>query len=128
MHFALCTPVPNPTVMITSSVISPICPIGYNVTLTCSVELSPLVNVPVNVTAQLLGPAGVIITPVTNSVMESTTRYTSVVMIHSFRRAQSGEYICTATVELVTANPFIIGGAGVTGMDRIIIGTGKQKC
>jgi hypothetical protein len=26
---------------------------------------------------------------------------------------------------LVTANPFIIGGTGVTGMDRIIVGTGK---
>ena len=117
---------PNPTVTITSSQISPIRPIGSNVNLNCSVELSPFVDVPVNVTTQLSGPAGVIITPVTNSVMESTTRYTSVVMINSFRRVQSGEYICTATVELVTANPFIIGGTGVTGIDRIIIGTGKR--
>ena len=116
---------PNPEVIIASTPISPIRPVGSIVTLTCTVDLSPLVDVPVNVTAQISGPMGVTITPVTNSVMESTTRYTSTATVSPFGRDQSGEYTCMATVELVTANPFIIGGTGVTGMDRIIIGTGK---
>jgi hypothetical protein len=59
-------------------------------------------------------------------VMENTTRYTSTVIINSFGRVQSGEYTCTVTVELVTANPFIIGGDRVTGTNRITIGTGKR--
>ena len=117
--------VPNPTVVITSTLVSPIHPVGSTVTLTCTVYLSPLVDVPVNVNAQLSAPAGVTIIPVTNSVMENTTRYTSTVMVSPFGRNQSGEYTCTATVELVTANPLVIGGAGVTGMDSITIGTGE---
>ena len=116
---------PNPAVMITSTSVSPIRPIGSTVTLTCTVDLSPLVDVPVTVMAQISGPMGVAINPVTNSVMESNTRYTSTATVGPFRRDQSGEYTCMATVELVTANPFIIGGTGVTGMARIAIGTGK---
>ena len=111
--------------MITSTPVSPIRPIRSTVTLTCTVDLSPLVDVPVNVTAQISGPMGVTILPVTNSVMESTTRYTSTATVSLFERDLSGEYTCTANVALETANPFIIGGAGVTGMDKIIVGTGK---
>ena len=118
-------PVPNPTVVITSTPASPIRPVGSPVTLTCTVDLSPLLDVPVTVTAQILGPSGVTITPLTDSVMESTTRYTSTAMVSSFRRDQSGEYTCTATVGLVTVSSFITGGSGVTGLDRITIGTGK---
>ena len=113
---------PNPTVIIISTPVSPIHPIGSDVTLTCTVDLSPLVDVPVTVTAQISGPMGVAITPGTNSVMENATRYTSASMVFRFERDQSGEYTCMANVELVTANPLIIGS---TGMDRITIGTGK---
>ena len=111
--------------VITSTLVSPIRPVGSTVTLTCTVYLSPLVDVPVNVSARLSTPSGVTVTPVTNSVMDNTTRYISTFMINSFGRSQSGEYTCTATVELVTANPLVIGGAGVTGMDGINIGTGE---
>ena len=120
------SPVPNPIVVVTSSPDSPIRPIGSAITLTCTVELNPFVDVPVNVNAQLSGPAGVAITPQTNSAMVNTSRYTSTSMVSSFGRYQSGEYTCTATVRLVTANPLIIGGTGVTGMDSITIGTGKH--
>ena len=113
---------PNPAVMITSS---PIPPVGSTVTLTCTVDLSPLVDVPVTVTAQISGPMGVSITPVTNSVMESTTRYTSTATVGPFGRDHSGEYTCTANVTLVTANSFIISGTGVTGMDKITVIPGK---
>ena len=112
--------------MISNSPVSPIRPVGSSVTLTCAVELSAAVDVPVTVNVQLSGPAGVVITPVNNLVMESTTRYTSTSMVSSFGRNQSGEYTCTATVGLVTANPLIISGTGVTGRDSITIGTGKH--
>ena len=111
--------------MITSTPVSPIRPVGSTVTLTCTVDLSPLVDVPVNVTAQISAPMGVAIIPVTNSVMENATRYTSTATVSPFGRDHSGEYTCTANVELVTGNPLIIGGTGVTGMDRITVGTGK---
>ena len=88
-------------------------------------DLSPSVDVPVTVNAQISGPAGVNITSLTNSVMVSSTRYTSTSMVSSFERNQSGEYNCTTTVGLMTANPLIIGGTGVTGMDSITIGTGE---
>ena len=117
--------VPTPTVIITSTPVSPIHPIGSTVTLTCTVDLSPLVDVPVTVTAQISAPMGVAITPVTNSVMENATRYTSTSRVGPFGREQSGEYTCMANVGLATANPLIISGTGVTGMDMITIGTGK---
>ena len=124
--FFLLHAVPNPAVMITSTPVSPIRPAGSTVTLTCTVDLSPLVDVPVTVTAQISGPMGVAINPVTNSVMESTTRYTSTSMVNQFGREKSGNYTCMANVELVTANPLIMGGTGVTGLDKITIGTGKM--
>ena len=116
---------PNPVVVITSSPASPSRPVGSTITLTCTVDLSPLVDVPVTVNAQISGPAGVTITSSTNSEMVNSTRYTSTSMVSSFGRNQSGEYNCTATVGLMTANPLIIGGTGVTGMDSITIGAGK---
>ena len=123
-------PVPNQTVVITSNPVSPIHPIGSAITLICTVELNSFVDVTVNMNTQLSGPAGVTITPLTNSVMVNTTRYTSTSMVSSFGRNQSGEYTCTATVQLMTTNPLIIGGTGVTGMDSITIEPGIScvKC
>ena len=112
-------------VVITSTLASPIRPVGSPVTLTCTVDLSPAVDVPVTVNIRFSAPAGVAITPMPNPVMVNTTRYTRTAMVESFGRNQSGEYTCTATVELVIASHLIIGGTGVTGMDNITIGTGK---
>jgi hypothetical protein len=117
-------PVPDPAVVIMSTPVSPIRPVGSAVALICTVDLSPLVNVPLTVTTQISGPAGVaIIPPVTNSVMENTTRYTSTATVNSFGRNQSGEYTCIANVE--SNSNFLVIGGGVTGMDSITIGTGK---
>lgn len=110
---------PNPVVVITSTPVSPIRPVGSAVTLTCTMDLSPLVDIPVAMTAQFSGPAGVAIIPVTRSVMENATRYTSTVMVRSFGRNQSGEYTCMANVE--SNSIIIISG----GMDSITIGTGR---
>lgn len=83
--------VPNPTVVITSTPVIPVRPVGSAITLTCActVDLSPLVDVPATVNAQLLAPAGEMITPVTNSVMENTTTYSSRAVVNPFGREQS---------------------------------------
>ena len=109
--------------MITSTPASPIRPARSTVTLTCIVELSPAVGVPVNMTIWLNDPAGRTLTTTTPSVSGFT--YTIITMITSFGRNQSGEYTCTAVINLVTANSFIVGGIGVTEMARITIGTGR---
>ena len=114
-------PVPNPTILVTSIPASPIHPIGSTVALTCTVELSSAVDVSVTVNVQLTAPSGSPLTTATPSMSGST--YTTIAMVNSFGREQSGVYICNATVDLVTANPLIIGGVRVTGMGTI--GTGK---
>lgn len=80
--------VPNPTVVITSTPVSPVRPVGSAITLTCActVDLSQLVDVPATVNAQLLAPAGEMIT---NSVMENTTTYSSRAVVNPFGREQS---------------------------------------
>ena len=89
--------VPLPILMyITSDPISQIHPIGSDITLTCTVELSPLVDVPVILNVQLSDPTGSPLTATPPSVSGST--YTSRAMISSFGREQLGNYICSATV------------------------------
>ena len=96
--FLLCPLVPPPTsVTITSDPVSPIQPVGSDVTLTCTVELSPAVNVEVAVGTVWTGPAGFMTTNTAQPVMGSTTTYTSTAMVSSFGRDKSGDYICVAT-------------------------------
>ena len=86
--------VPTPTVTITSGTIA----VGSALTLTCSVEFRPAVDVPVAVTTVWTGPAGFMNTTTAVPVMGSTTTYTSTAMVSSFGRDQSGDYTCVATV------------------------------
>ena len=88
-----------------SDLVSPVRPIGSNVTLTCTVELSPAVDVPVTVNTVWTGPAGCMSNNTAQPVMGSTTTYTSTAIVSSFGRDQSGSYTCTATVSSVS--PFI---------------------
>ena len=85
---------------------NPIRPIGSTVTLTCIVELSPAVDVPVNVNIQLRDPAGRTLT--TTLPLASGSSYTTTTMISSFGRNQSGIYTCTVNVSPILASPFII--------------------
>ena len=71
-------------------------------------ELSPAVDVPVNVNVQLSDPAGNPLTTTTPSMSGST--YTSTAMVSSFERDQSGVYTCIATVSSVSS--FIISNMG----------------
>ena len=121
LHFRL-SPVPVPTsVSVTSNPVSPIRPVGSNVTLTCTVELSPAVHVdvPVIVNTVWTGPDGVTLSPTTPS-MENLTRYTSTAMVNSFGRDQSGNYTCTATVS--STSLFLTDSGSLSGTGRVTVG------
>ena len=84
-YFAVPTPI---SVILTSDPVSPIRPVGSVVTLTCTVELSPAVDVPVTVNVQLSDPAGSLLTTTTPSISDST--YNSTATVSSFGKNQSG--------------------------------------
>ena len=92
--------VPPPvSVTVTSDPVSPIQPfISPDVTLTCTVELSPAVDVPVTLNTVWTGPDGFMTTNTAQPVVGSTTTYTSTAVVSSFGRDQSGNYTCSATV------------------------------
>ena len=83
-------------ISISSNPASPIRPIGSAVNLTCTVILSPLVNVPVTVAIHLSEPFGSPLTTTTPSISGST--YTSTAMISSFGKEESGFYTCRASI------------------------------
>ena len=91
--------VPAPSsVTVTSNMPNPIWPIGSNVTLTCTVKLSPAVDIPVTVNTVWTGPAGFSTNITAQPVTGSTTTYTSTAIVRSFEREQSGNYTCRATL------------------------------
>ena len=100
--------VPAPTsIIVSSSIPNPIPPFGSDVTMTCTVELSPSVDVPVTVTTVWTGPAGFMTTNTAQPVMGSTTTYTSTAMVSSFGRSDSGVYNCRAHISSASTNAFI---------------------
>ena len=69
---------------------------GSSPNLTCTVELSPAVDVPVVVTTEWNGPMGTVFLPnkMVPAVMVNLTTYTSTVMVDA---ASNGSYTCEAT-------------------------------
>ena len=114
----LYTTVPAPTsVSVNSDPFSPIIA-ESNVTLTCSVELSPAVDVPVTVNVQLSDPAGSPLTTTIPSISGFT--YTSTAMVSAFGRDQSGVYTCTATVS--STSSFLTDSGSTSGTARVTVG------
>ena len=105
---------------ITSVPASPVRPIGSDVTLTCIVELSQTVDVPVTVNVQLIDPAGSSLTTITSSMSGSV--YTSTAMISSFGRNQSGDYTCA--VMLTSSSSFLTESGTLS--DELRVTTGKN--
>ena len=105
--------------MISSSIPNSIPPFGSDVTLTCAVELSTLVDVPVTVSTVLTTPDGFTRTSTAQPVMGSSTNYTSTFLISSFGRSDSGLYDCRATVSLTSANAYISDSSTVTHQVRV---------
>ena len=93
--------VPAPVISVVSDPVSPIHPIGSDVILTCTVELSPTVDISVVVNIQMTDSTGYLLTTTTPSV--SGSMYISTASVGSFGRAQSGLYTCTVTVSPISS-------------------------
>ena len=120
--------VPGPlSVIITNNkVINPIRPIESAVTLTCAVELTPLVDIPVAVNTVWTGPDGFMTTNTAPHVMGSTTTYTSTAMVSSIGREQSGQYTCIAQVTSLHNSQYTTDSATTYGATGVT--TGKMYC
>ena len=92
-----------------------------NITLFCTVELSPAVDVPVTVNTVWTGPAEFSTNNTAQPVIESTTTYISAAVVRPFGRDQSGNYTCTATVSSLSHNIF----SSTSQSGREVITTGK---
>ena len=93
--------------MLSSSIPNPIPPFGSVVILTCAVDLSPLVDVPVTVNTVLTTPDGFSDTSTAQPVMGSSTNYYTTAMINSFGRSDSGLYNCGASLASMPTNVYI---------------------
>ena len=113
--FLLLVPAPV-SVTVTNDQVSPIRPIGSDVTLTCTVELSPAVDVPVTVNTLWTGPDGFMTTNTAQPAFGNT--YSSSVIISSFGREKSGNYTCSVSVSsansILTTSEIRAGSARVT--------------
>ena len=112
--------VPRPTSVLVRS--HPANPIGTDVTLTCIVELSQAVDIPVTVNTYLLGPVGF---SVNNSVtvMGRTTTYTTTAVISSFGIDNTGSYICVGALNSTKSNEDLLtASTGNGGQTRITTG------
>ena len=120
LSMCLCASVSAPiTVTVTPPMGSMIIIAGSSPNLTCTVELSPLVDLKVKLTTVWTGPAGFMTTNTAQPVMGSTTTYTSTAMISSIGREQSGNYTCTVTVRIMSS--FFTDIVGYSS-SRIIVG------
>ena len=105
---------------VTSDPVSPIHPFEYlNVSLTCIVELSLSVDVPVTVNTVWTGPAEFSTTNTAQPANESNTTYISTAIVGSFKRNKSGNYNCLATV--ISESPYITNSS-LPGVKRVTTG------
>ena len=113
LYFLFSVPAPA-NVTVTPSVGTIIA--GSSPNLTCTVELSPSVDVPVTVETVWSGPASTTVTT-TNSMMESLTRYIILGMVDE---ARNGSYTCQATVS--SSSEFTTDGGMTSGSTTITVG------
>jgi hypothetical protein len=115
------------SVTVTSSHANPIHPYGTIVTLTCAVELSPLVDVAVNVIIVWSGPAGFMTVTTAQLVMGSTTTNISTAVISSFGTEQSGVYSCRA-ITVSSRSTYLTSSDSLSGTFRITTSMIKTNC
>ena len=89
--------VPQPIVRLVSDTPNPIRS-GFSPILTCAVELSPAVDVPVVGSTVWTGPDGSTLMSAAPPVMKSLTHYTSKVKLNYVESADSGKYTCTVSI------------------------------
>ena len=101
-----------------------IIPVGSNVTLICTVELSPAVDVPVTVNTVWTGPNGFMRHNTAQSDMRSNGTYMiNTVISDSFNRNQSGNYNCTVTI--ASNNSFLMTSDSSSNTTRVRVGETK---
>jgi hypothetical protein len=123
LSFLFCYAVPAPTsVTLSSNIPNPIPPFGSDVTLTCAVELSPAVDVPVTVYTALTTNEGFMHASTAQPVMGSITNYATTFMISSFGRSNSGLYACGATVSLTSSSAYVSDSSATTHSVRVTTG------
>ena len=113
-------PVPA-SVMLSASSPTPVRPNG---SLICMVhiELSSGVNIPVSVNTVLTGPAGFKTTNISQPVIGGITTYTTTATISSLERNQSGNYTCTATLNSMLSNTYVISSSTKNDSVQVITG------
>ena len=89
--------VPQPIVKLVSNTPNPILS-GSSPTLTCAVELSPAVDVPVDISTVWTGPDGSTLMFAAPPVMKSFTHYTSKAKLNYVESADSGNYTCAVGI------------------------------
>ena len=114
--------VPTPTVTINNGNIT----VGFDVTLTCTVDLDPAVDVPVTVNTVWTGPDGFRTANTAQPVMGSNSTYTSRARVGSFGRNQSGNYNCAATIS--PTNLLTTDSDPKSGMARVTVGKANSTC
>ena len=71
---------------------------GSSPTLTCAVEFSPAVDIPVAISTAWTGPGESTLTSGAPPVMRSFTHYTSKAKLNYVESADSGNYTCTVSI------------------------------
>ena len=100
-------------------VISPVDAIiiaGSSSNLSCTVKLSPAVDVSVTVNTVWTGPALTTVTP-TSLMIDSLARYIAMAVVDA---ARNGSYVCQATVS--SSSQFTTGGGTVSALTNITVG------
>ena len=68
---------------------------GRSLTLTCAVELDPVVDIPLYITTVWIGPDGSRLRSAAPAAMESVTHYTSTLVVRQVELANTGIYTCS---------------------------------
>ena len=110
--------VPQPIVRLVSDIPNPIRS-GSSPVLTCAVEFSPAVDVPVVVSTVWTGLDGLMLMSAAPPVMKSFTHYTSKVKLNYVESADSGNYTCTVSIE---------GKTRASVGKIVIVGKRKPRC
>lgn len=102
--------------------VSPIRPIRTNVTLTCTIVLGPVVDIPVTVNIQLNDSAGSLLTTNATTPLVSGSTHTTIttVTISSFGRDQSGVYTCRATIS--STSSYLSGSRPLSATAKVTVG------
>ena len=112
--------VPPPmSVVVASDPVSPV-PVRSDVTLICTVKLAALLYIiPLTVITSWTGPNEFIVTNYAQPVTGNSTIYTSMAMISSFGRNQSGNYRCTTAI---SSNSSFLTSDSQSGTTRVTVG------